>query len=446
MSKKFINLIIIFLACLFLFPTHLGLADEPNQLRAVWTLEKYAAYFYNRYSTHFDENGFFYMAPEYGITEWKAPQTAREHISLAMYYKYRAEDGDYIARDVFKNAIKNAKAELSKRPLITQSFEDAEALFLLVRLLEAGGGVFSSPLQRGRLGGGARNRTTPYPLLGEEGGTLDWIVEYVDKGIRVADTENRAIISAAHWQYIVDYLHVKGKISHLEAKRHSKMIKNKIDFAVRTNITKDGWYLEGRFNDFTPHYHAVSAYMLMFYSKLTGEKKYYDLAFKMYQNLKKISFDNGMVEASIGHRPVGLGAQFYLMAGMLGKAFNDPDYNVYLFYGFGNRFFSDPSYPNRLEYHSTIEGTLPQFHDDYSFVDAMELALAIPSLRDGIFKFSYNLSAAKIRNGLGFVKANTGREIIFQCKKIILGTNGNWSTRINTNENLSPLTACRLKL
>ncbi|MFC1615308.1 hypothetical protein ACFL2L_00755 [Patescibacteria group bacterium] len=425
MSKKFVNLIIIFLACILLFPSHLGFADEPNQLREIWTLEKYATYFYNRYSAHFDKNGLFYMAPEYGVTEWKAPKTAREYISLAMYYKYRSQNGDYIARDILKNAIKNAKRELSKRPFITQSFEDAETLFLMVRLLEGenpivSGEALSSPLQRGR---GSDEDSAGL----DKNELLDWIARYVDKGIRVVDTENRAIISAAHWQYIVDYLHIKGKISHLEAKRHSKMIKNKIDFAIRTNITKDGLYVEGRFNDFTPHYHAVSAYMLMFYSKLTGEKKYYNLSFKMYQNLKMISFSNGMVEAKIGHRPVGLGSQFYLMAGMLGKAFNDPDYNVYLFYGFGNRFFSDPSHPNRLEYHSTIEGTSSQFHDDYSFVDAMELALSIPSLRNGDFKFNYYMSIPEIKVRVGFVKENTGQEIIFEEKKFILGTNGNWA-------------------
>ena len=142
----------------------------------------------------------------------------------------------------------------------------------------------------------------------------------------------------------------------------------------------------------------------------TTIKRISDLAERLYQNLKKITFSNGLVEAQAGPRPVGLGAQFYLMMGALGEAATDIDAAVYFNYAAGsaqkgsalagNRFFSDARYPNRLEYHRTsveykrqtykvwvrkklvtrVKWTpLParaNYHDDYAFIDAAELGLA----------------------------------------------------------------------
>lgn len=410
MHKKLIPILFFFITVSFLFPFALSFADETLNLKEFkeeWTLERYTKYFYNRYSTHFDKSGFFYMTSDYGIKNWKAPASAREYISLAAYYSYRAKEGDYTAKDIIKSAVFSAKNELSRRPLNTQSFEDAEAIFLIARDLHNFPELFSKE---------------------EKYSILEWMAKCAESGIKAPDTENRAIISGAHWQYIIDYLSSEGEISALDKKRYGKMIKDKIDFAIKTNITKEKWYIEGRYSDFTPHYHAVAAYMLMIYSKLTGYKKYADISYEMYKNIKRISFDNGMVEANLGHRPSGLGAQFYFMAGYLGKAFNDNDYAAYLFYGFGDRFFSDPSHPNRLEYHPTIEGSLPEFNDDYSFVDAAELALSIPSLEDK-FRFTCFISTPKITPQENFIQANDGREIIFAGRKFILGSYGNWARR-----------------
>lgn len=467
MYRKSFIVALIFLTGLSVFPYNPGFADEKlnlKEFREGWTMERYTKYFYNRYSAHFDKQGLFYTVPDYGINYWKAPETAREHMALAMYYKYRAMDGDPKALEILENALYMARREISSRPKNTQSFEDAEAIFLMVRVIDE-----------------VESRTPPPPAGagGRSAGLLQWISEYAEYGLKVPDTENRAIISAAHWQYIIDYLGAKGIINAIDRKRYEKILKDKIDFAVKTNI-KDYWYIEGRFNDFTPHYHAVTAYMLMIYSRLTADNKYSRIARKMYENLKSISFDNGMVEAKLGHRPCGLGAQFYLMAGILGKAFEDPDYTAYLFYGFGDRFFSDPRYPNRLEYHPTVEQDRRQpglppaadnefiYNDDYSFADKAELALAIPSLggcgvaepvkserRDGAsakttclrrqadrlpslyneskeatFKFTYQLSIPEVAPQKKFIQKNTGREIIFNGKKFILGSYGNYSRRV----------------
>lgn len=409
MHKKLVPILIFIITTTLLFPRHFGSADESSEALEKfqeWSLERYVEYFYNRYSTHFDKFGLVYKVPEYNITNWKAPVTARENMFLAMYYRYRAQEGDYVGRKIIRQAVFNAKEELDKRPPNTQSFEDAQAIFLLLRVIHDLPEIFTEQ---------------------EREWLLSWIIKYIEPGIKVPDTENRAIISAVHWQYIIDYLSAKDKINAVDKKRYSKMIKDKIDFAIKTNITKDYWYIEGRFNNFTPHYHAVSAYMLMIYSKLTGEKNYNTVAFKMYENLKRISFDNGMVEARLGHRPLGLGAQFYLMVGILGKSFNDNDYGAYLFYGSGDRFFSDPDHPNRLEYHSTLEESDSQFHDDYSFTDAAELALAVPSLDADVLNFVPRIAIPKIIQDSNFIKKNTGREIIFKNYRLISGSYGNWS-------------------
>ncbi|OGF20361.1 hypothetical protein A2Y83_01135 [Candidatus Falkowbacteria bacterium RBG_13_39_14] len=458
MHRKLLIIAILCLIAFLIFPYRPGFADEKlnlKEFREEWTVERYTKYFYNRYSAHFDKHGLFYMVPDYGINYWKAPKTAREHMALAIYYKYRAKDGDLKALEILENALSMARREISSRPKNTQSFEDAEAIFLMVRVIDE-----------------VESRTPPPPAGagGRSAGLLQWISEYAEYGLKVPDTENRAIISAAHWQYIIDYLGAKGIINAIDRKRYEKILKDKIDFAVKTNI-KDYWYIEGRFNDFTPHYHAVAAYMLMVYSKLTADKKYEEISKKMYENLKLISFDNGMVEAELGHRPCGLGAQFYLMAGILGKSFEDPDYTAYLFYGFGDRFFSDPRFPNRLEYHPTIEDEVYnlqeydfEYNDDCSFADKAEFALAIPSLggcgvaesvkserRDGAsrlndivgqvprlyneskeetFKFTYQLSIPEVVPQKKFIQENTGREITFNGRKFILGSYGNYSRRV----------------
>ncbi|MFH0857050.1 MAG: hypothetical protein V1860_04080 [bacterium] len=412
MHRKLIPILIFFITASFLLPFDFGLADEKINLKEFqeeWTLERYTKYFYNRYSTHFDEFGISYSAPDYDIYDFKSPESAREYISLALYYSFRAQEGDYKACDIIRSAVFKAKSELSKRPLKTQSFEDAEAVFLISRTLKKLPELFSK---------------------NDKNILMAWIAKCAEAGIKAPDTENRAIISGAHWQYVIDYLNAEGEISALDKRRYGKMIKDKIDFAIKTNITKDNWYIEGRFNNFTPHYHAVSAYMLMIYSKLTGYEKYAYLSYEMYKNIKKISFDNGMVEARLGHRPSGLGAQFYFMAGCLGKAFNDNDYTAYLFYGFGDRFFSDPRHPNRLEYHSTIEEMKSEFNDDYSFADAAELALSMPSLNEQSFKFTCSVSAPEISAGERFIQKNDGREIIFAEKRFILGSYGNFSREV----------------
>jgi len=372
-----------------------------------FSLNEYSRYFYDRYSRHFDSVGLRYAAPAYGISDFSAPQTAREWISLASYYKYRAFSGNQQARLLIRQAITEALKEIESRPLYTLSFHDAEAFFLMVRMDEH----------------------IPTLLTVSEKTRLRGLLKRaLEPGIQAPDSENRAVVAAVHWRYLARHLVDGGDLSSAELRKLDQLIQKKIDRALAHSLTKTGWYFENNKKDFTPHYHAVSAFMLAVYGDMTSRPEYSNLARTMYFNLKKISFDNGMVEARIGHRPLGLGAQFYLMQGLLGYYFDDNDYRVYLFYASGNRFFSDPLHPDRLEYHSTIEYSDPNFHDDYAFSDAAELALTVPKFSDAILQYKHYFDAPLRTSFDGtFRIINNKKRIQFNRTQVILGSFGNWS-------------------
>lgn len=400
--KKFFACIII--SCiLFGITQPLTVAQAQEQ-----SLTDYTAYFYNRYSTHFDTIGLKYKSPTYGLNYFKTAETPREIMSLVSYYKYRVLNGEKNAIEILKKQINIVYQKLLSQKNTSQSFEDAEALFLLVQMNNLA--------------------IKDFPIITPEQ-INQLIKEKIRPGILAKDTENRAVVAGAHWQYLANYIFERGVINELEKNELDKLIKNKIDLAIKNSINSTGWYKENNGQSFSVHYHTVSAFMLMFYGSLTNQENYLEIAKKMYYNVKKISFRNGMVEARLGIRPMGLGAQFYLMQGLLGNFFQDNDYQVYLFYGSGNRFFSDPKYPNRLEFHSTLEKTAPNFHDDYAFVDASELALTLPyfifNQLDNQQTYFKNPLAKSIDKY--FKIYNNGRQIIINNKKNVLGSYGNWS-------------------
>jgi len=151
---------------------------------------------------------------------------------------------------------------------------------------------------------------------------------------------------------------------------------------------------------FNPHYHLITAFAFSSYAEITGDIEFYLMAKKMTKNLRSLTFPNGMLEARIGNRPVGLGAQFYLGAGLLNYKFNFNDYSVYLNYAAGDKFFSDPKYPNRLEYHSTIYNSDPNYHDDISFSNLAELALLTPLIN----QLSFDPSDIKLSDAQDIVR------------------------------------------
>ena len=189
MLKKHQKYITFFILISLLFPANSLFAlnksnDEKN-------LDNYLEYFYNRYSLHFDDFGLKYRSPTYGIVDFKNPKTAREWMALASYYKYRAINNDKKASRILRRSIFQVYYELSNRPAYTQSFNDSEALFLMIRIIENVPNIISKK---------ERNKI------------LNLINNYLEQGIKANDTENRAIIASAHWQCIVNYLYNKNKI------------------------------------------------------------------------------------------------------------------------------------------------------------------------------------------------------------------------------------------
>jgi len=383
---KTITLILILLIPNFYLISPIKAESDNNS-----SLDNYVEYFYNRYSQHFDQNGLVYAVPEYGQKKFTEPEKIREWISLISYYKYKAINGDQSAQKIIRFGILKGYNELLKRKSESQSFQEAEAHFLTIQILEKIPNLFDKKTEQA---------------------IWNTINNYLENGIKALDTENRAIIAGTHWQYITNHLFEKKIINLAKKKYLDQLIKEKIDQAIKESINTDYWYLENNLNDFSVHYHAVSAFMLMIYGDLSAQEKYLNIAHQMYNNLQKITLNNGEIPAQIGRRPSALGAQFYLITGLLADYFNDNNYMSYLSFANGDQFFQDPNYPNKLEFHS---GNI--FNDDYAFSDIAELGLIIPKLKNISLYYKINLPqpAQSFIDNTFYIK-NTGEEIIFNKK------------------------------
>lgn len=371
------------------------------------SLEKYLSYFYNRYSRHLDNFGFVYQAPDYGAPEFTTPGEPREIISLGLYYKYRALAGDNIAREKLRQSMLGCRVALANRLVQSQSFSEAFAAFALVRLADQ----------------------LPDILTTEEKSQLyQTVYERIEAGILADDTSNRAALSAVYWQAVVNNFYAKTFLTADRKQYFDKLIKNKIEKVIKEDINS-GWYEEGKPMAFNPHYHLVTATALMIYGDLTSDQQILNLSKKMAENLRAITFKNGMVEASIGIRPVGLGAQFYLGAGILNYRFGYTDFSTYLNYAWGDRFFSDQKHPDRLEYHATVGGRAPQYHDDISFSNMAELLLADNYFGDMKFLFQdrmVNIPRETISPEITVI--NRGDLIVFNNLGLTLDQTGNKTT------------------
>jgi len=377
------------------------------------TLKNYLKYFYNRYSKHFDANGLIFQAPGYNVPDFRAPKSAREIISLNLYYKYRALKGEREARERLRTAILNAQTELNSRNYHSHSFSDAFAQLAIIKILD----------------------DVPFLLTSSEVNTIySEILSRAETGIIAPDTSNRAALSAVYWQYILDNFARKKMIEPARKKELEKLIYQKIKNILDTDITSSGWYQEGNPKRFNPHYHMITAMAFLGYYEATGHIEFYLAAKKMTANLRLVSFQNGMVESMLGERPVGLGAQFYLGAGLLNCRFHYDDCGTYLNYALGNKFFSDLKYPNRLEYHYTVYHKKKDinFHDDISFSNLAEFVLLIPKFRNLKFDLTNQLNLItqeKISPNI-YVK-NEGRLIHYNNFKYELLADGEKTRIIN---------------
>jgi len=416
MKKIVITILIVLLFNCFIV---VGLVQAETVIHEKVFLDDYIAVFYNRYSQHFDDHGWQYQAPWYGIKEFKTAETPREIMSIAAYYKYKAFKGDRYSRQVIADSILRSSYILDLRPDYSQSFEDAWAQMAMVLLLDQ----------------------IPLILEAREVKDVhDGIGRRMEAGISAPDTSNRAALSAVYWQVIVNNFFKKGVIG-LEKKRQiDDLILKKINQVAIEDVTSDGWYEEGSPKAFNPHYHIVTAAAFLVYGHIKVNYDFIKLAQKMTDNIRMVSFKNGMVEARIGARPIGLGAQFYLGAGVLNWYFGYDDFSVYLSYAKGEelgdlknrdnakqRFFSDINHPDRLEYHSTIRNSVPVYHDDIAFSNLAELFLAIPRMNK--LKFSYKFELSDIEqeyNGDDYKTKNEGDKIIFNGREFYQTDSGDY--------------------
>jgi len=366
-TKIFKKLFILFVVTTTFFSSSFFVASVQAQTKI--SLKNYLTYFYNRYSQHFDEYGMVFKTPGYGVTKFSQPTTAREILSLATYYKYRALQGEKTARDIIRQAILDAQQEINSRNYNTQSFSDAWAQMTIISLLDQ----------------------IPFLLTSAEQDKIyQDILARATSGIQAPDSSNRAALSTVYWQQIINNLYHKKLIDLSAKNKYDKLIYHKIKQVLINDIDKNYWYLEGSPMQFNPHYHLITAMAFASYAEITGNIEFYIVAKKMVKNLRQLTFSNGMVEAQIGKRPVGLGAQFYLGLGLLNYKFGFKDYSVFLNYAYGDRFFSDTNYPNRLEYHATLKDSWPNYHDDISFDNLAELALLTPSFKNIIIDLTAN--------------------------------------------------------
>ena len=210
--------------------------------------------------------------------------------------------------------------------------------------------------------------------------------ERLPYGLSAPDTQNRAALSALYWQYSAQFLHGNQLLTDLELQEVTKKTKAKLERSIEETVSR-GDYVYREKDDFSLHYHIVEAYMLLAYGLLTEDKEYIALSKKMADIINTHAAPNGFLYAKDSNRPSGLGAQAYLMAGLMNTYFGNSLYAQKFFrYAFGDTFFKDEHYKNRLVWYDTSRGVDPTRYpytmtappnDDISFVNMSELGLAL---------------------------------------------------------------------
>lgn len=347
-------LILYFLSTPFpLLSTNLSLAD-------------YLADFYNRESRYLDTTFYrplrtwHYNIPYYEPdNQWaKSISDNRWHMSLASYYHDRLAL-EPRTRQMVKQAIFDATFN-DQSAIFDQSFNDAIADFLIIRFLESDDD---------------RADETRLMSAGEKQVLLKWIRPRLFYGLRAADTENRAALAGVYWYYVARYLNQNNLLSADEFQYVDEQCRDKIEQSITDTIRSDDWlYRED--GQFSLHYHWVEAFMLLAYGQLTNNSKYIDLAAKMTSAANKLVANGQFSAEYLGHRPPGLAAQTYLIAGIMNLYFNVKKIgNDFLNTARGDQFFSDPEHPDRLVWINPEEDDVTRrFNDDISFVNMAEMA------------------------------------------------------------------------
>lgn len=390
--------------------TAVALLLFPGLVRAQ-TFDQCARVIVSRYSRNFEQRGFRFAQPDYRFPEFTVARKPRYVMLIASTFKYRAQAGDARAISALRKGIAPTILAFQSKPR-HPSFEDSQAAFLMLRAIEIVPGLVTDDERRA---------------------VLVSLKRWIGPSISAPDTENRAVVSAANWQYLVNRLAQEGIISPSQKSSYNARLKIKVDRALARSVTADNWYREG--SNFSVHYHVVTAFHLLAYGTFSRQPEYTRRGYAMYRNTKMLAFSNGMIEAQIGHRPIGLGAQFYMMMGALGLAAKDTDASVFLNFASGARFFSDSRYPHRLEFHQTVEGSSRRFQDDIAMTSVTELVGAFaPSIAETSISNRRILSTIRKRKmDRDFSIVNSGATLTVTDRRrrtvttILLGSYGNWT-------------------
>ncbi len=324
-------------------------------------LANYLSYFYNKHSSFLDTtyqeifHTWHFDIPYYETRRWQKTTThPRWHISSAAFYSYRIGESPY-ARKLVGQAILDATIN-NNRAIFNQSFNDGIANFLVIRILQE-----------------AERATVDVLTPKEKQAVFAWIANRIPFGIAAPDTENRAALGAVYWFYTAQFLNEKKIISDSSFAEYKKKIDEKFEQSIKETIDEKTSQYKER-GSFTLHYHIVEAYMVLIYGSFTNNEHYLNLARKMTDVVNELSKEDGFLDAQIGHRPSGIGAQGYLMAGALNLYFKNQEQAQKFFnYAYGDRFFKDAKYQNRLVWYNTSVQTPDEFNDDISFVNMAEL-------------------------------------------------------------------------
>ncbi len=306
---------------------------------------------YNKYSTHLDKqwtgDGWKYNVPSrhYKEINKNSSQNLRMQMTFASFYKYR-EDGSSKAKiktvfdQVFKEVLPNQIFFVSRDDKIisTRSFHDAIGLFLALEIFGQNQHLFTE-LEKVQIKRQAEKM-------------LPWI-------LKAPDTENRALLGAAYGKKILENPVIS--FSEKEKQEYRDLINQKIQTGLK-NIDSKNIYHEGGKNNFSLHYHVVSAAMLF----VLGEN---EIARKMSQYVHD-NYEIGKLSWEGSHRPTGIGLQTVLLRTFLEKNLNTIYWADFWAKEKNARGFIDPKNADRLVWYDDIDKT---YNDDYSFANMVEI-------------------------------------------------------------------------
>lgn len=315
---------------------------------------------FTRYSYYLDSQwtgrGWNYSVPSppYNEVNKDSEDNMRLQPSLAMFYKDR---NDKKSIEKIYTAIINAFRDLPQRqvnaiPLRgkivpTRSFNEMIGMYLALNLIKFRPEIFT---------------------VQEKNDIVKNIKEMYAWALEADDTENRAFIGAAYGTAVL--LHPLANFSMDEKKKYFEIIKKKVSVGLES-VDKNYLYTEGAENEFSLHYHLVSASMLYFIGLHINDTNLVNISKKMFRVVH-----NAYVRGEFGWdgsgRPRGIGLQTVFMRALGEKILGNAGWKEYWDTEKQGLGFIDVKNPGRLVWQDMVDG---EYNDDYSFANIVELLL-----------------------------------------------------------------------